>query len=116
MNNIIKIIFSIIGALVMFLLGWLANAWNNRGKVAKEVKEAITDLNEEHKKALKALKASYEEKLKKKNEIIADLKKIIERLIALFEPLQKDNVHGANRVMKVILKNKEKLNQLEGEE
>lgn len=115
MNNIIKIILSLIGALLIYLAGWFSNAWKHRGKVAKEVKEAISDLNKEHKKALKAVKASYEEKLKKKDEIIEDLNKIIDRLIALFEPLQKDNAPGANRVMKNILKNKEKLDKLEEE-
>ena len=47
--------------------------------------------------------------VKEKEEIINSLYKIIERLIGLFEPLQKENVFGANRVMNNIKKNKERL-------
>lgn len=109
MSNILKIIFSLIGALCIFLAGWFSHAWKNRGNTAKEVKKTIVDLNKERKKAEKAIRKSYEVKLKQKEEIINSLYKIIERLIGLFEPLQKENVFGANRVMNNIKKNKERL-------
>lgn len=112
MSNIFKIIFSLIGALSLFLAGWFAHAWKNRGNIAKDVKKTIVDLNKERKKAEKAIKDSYEEKLKQKEEIIQSLYKIIERLIGLFEPLQKDNVFLANRVMNNIAKNKERLDKI----
>lgn len=112
MSNIFKIIFSLIGALSLFLAGWFAHAWKNRGNIAKEVKKTIVDLNKERKKAEKAIRDSYEEKLKQKEEIIQSLYKIIERLIGLFEPLQKDNVFLANRVMNNIAKNKERLDKI----
>lgn len=66
-------------------------------------------MNKERKKAERSKRNSYEEKLKQKDEIIENLYKIIERLIGLFEPLQKENVFGANRVMNNIKKNKERL-------
>jgi single-stranded DNA-specific DHH superfamily exonuclease len=112
MGKILNIIFSLIGALLLFLAGWFAHAWKNRGNIAKEVKKTIVDLNEERKKAEKAIRDSYEEKLKQKEEIIQRLYKIIERLIGLFEPLQKDNVFGANRVMNNITKNKKRLDKI----
>lgn len=109
MGKILNIIISLIGALFLFLAGWFAHAWKNRGNIAKEVKRTIVDLNKERKKAEKAIRKSYEVKLKQKEEIINSLYKIIERLIGLFEPLQKENVFGANRVMNNIKKNKERL-------
>ncbi len=109
MDKVIKIILSILLALLTFLAGWLAHAWKNRDKVAKEVKKAISDINEQHKKALKSLKDDYENKLKKKNEIISELKKIIERLIKLFESTEGP---GVAKVMKNLNTNKEKLYRL----
>lgn len=109
MDKVIKIILSILWALLAFLAGWLAHAWKNRDKVTKEVKKAISDINEQHKKALKSLQADYEKKLKKKNEIISELKKIIERLITLFESIEGP---GVDKVMKNLNTNKEKLHRL----
>lgn len=109
MDKVIKIILSILLALLSFLAGWLAHAWKNHNKVAKEVKKAISDLNEQHKKALKSLKDDYENKLKKKNEIISELIKIIERLIKLFESTEGP---GVAKVMKTLNTNKEKLYRL----
>jgi hypothetical protein len=45
MSNILKIIFSLIGSLCIFLAGWFSHAWKNRGNTAKEVKKTIVDLN-----------------------------------------------------------------------
>lgn len=112
MSNLLKIILSLIWGLVLFLAGWFSHAWKNRGNVTKEVKKTIVDLNEERKKAEKAIRDSYEEKLKKKEEIIKSLYKIIERLIDLFEPLQKDKAYGAERVLNNIKKNKDRLDKI----
>ena len=109
MDKVIKIILSILGALLFFLLGWFAHVWKNREMVAKEVKKAISDINGQHKKALESLKDDYEEKLKKKNEIVSELKIIIERLIKLFESVEGP---GVAKVMKNLSINKEKLYRL----
>ena len=109
MDKVIKIILSLLCALLFFLAGWLAHVVKNRKKVAKEVKKAISDINEQHKKALKSLKDDYENKLKKKNEIISELKIIIERLIKLFESTEGP---GVAKVMKNLNTNKEKLYRL----
>lgn len=109
MDKIIKIILSILAALLMFLAGWLAHAWKNRGKVTTEVKKAIVDLNKQHKKALEALKKDYDEKLKAKDKIIAELKNIIDRLIKLFESTEGP---GVARVIRNLQINKEKLHKL----
>lgn len=45
MDKVIKIILSIIGALLVFLVGWFFHAWENRGEVEKEVNKAIKELN-----------------------------------------------------------------------
>ena len=109
MDKVIKIILSILLALLAFLAGWFAHAWKNRDKVAKEVKKEISDINEQHKKALKSLKDDYEKKLKKKNEIISELNKIIERLIKLLESTEGP---GVAKVMKNLNTNREKLHRL----
>lgn len=93
MRNVIKIILSILYALLGFLIGWFVHAWKNRGKVAKEVKQAIVDLNKEHKKALEAMRKKYNEKLNEKGQIIKSLTQIIERLLKLFD---EKNEYGAS--------------------
>ncbi len=109
MDKVPKIIVSIIIALGLFLAGWFAHAWKNREEVPRQVKKAISVLNENHKKALKALKDDYEEQLKKKNEIIADLQQIIERLLKLFETIPGS---AASKVVDNLVTNREKLNNL----
>lgn len=109
MQNVIKIILSILAALLMFLAGWLAHAWKNRDKVAKEVKKAISDLNKEHKKALESLKKNYDEQLKKKDEIISELKKIIDRLIRILESQEGP---GVAKIINNLNTNKERLYKL----
>ena len=109
MDKVIKIILSILGALLMFLVGWFSHAWKNRGEVGKEVNKAIKELNKQHNKALKSLKDEYDEKLRKKDEIISSLKSIIDRLIKLFESMEGN---AAAKVMSNLIKNKEKLNNL----
>ena len=84
MDKIIKIISSILTALLIFLAGWSAHAWKNQGKVTTEVKKTITDLNKQHKNALETLKKDYDKKIEEKNKIIANLKAIIDRLIKFF--------------------------------
>lgn len=110
MDKVIKITFSILAALLMFLAGWLAHAWKNRNEVTKEVKKAIIDVNEQHKKALHSLKDDYEKRLKKKNEIISELKKIIDRLIKLFESIEEGP--GVIKVINTLRTNQEKLRSL----
>ena len=110
MDKVIKITLSILAALVMFLVGWFAHAWKNRNKVAKEVKKAIIDINEQHKKALHSLKDDYEKKLKKKDEIISELKKIIDRLIKFFESIGEGP--GVVKVINTLKTNQEKLRSL----
>lgn len=109
MDKVIKIILSILGALLFFLLGWFAHVWKNREMVAKEVKKAISDINGQHKKALESLKDDYEEKLKKKNEIVSELKIIIERLIKYIKTIE---APGVARLEKNLNENYEKLNKL----
>lgn len=112
MGNVIKIIISILGALTMFLAGWFLHAWKNRKAIAKEVKKTIADVNKEHKKALEALKLDYEKKLKKKDEIIADLHSIIDCLLNVLLPLQSSNAFGVDKLINNLNKNKEKLYKL----
>jgi len=112
MDKIIKIILSIIGALLMFLAGWVSKAWTDRGHVRNEVKKAISDLNQEHKKALESLKSDYENRIKQKNEIIKKLNEIIDRLFNVLKPLQKDGYSDVNRVVDNLNKNKRKLEKI----
>ena len=109
MNNIIKIILSILAALTLFLAGWFSHAWKNRDQVSTEVKKAIEALNQEHKKALEAIKRDYKDKLEDKNDIINNLNLIINRLIKVF-----DTIEGAAavRVVKNLKQNQEKLHRL----
>lgn len=110
MDKVIKIILSILGALLLFLAGWFAKAWENRGKVTKEVKQAMTDLNNEHKKALKALLNDHEKKMRKKDEIITRLLQIIERLINTSSVLPHNNV--VDKLLRNLAMNKNKLHKL----
>lgn len=106
MDKVIKIILSILVALCAFLAGWFAHAWKNRKEVPKEVKKAISELNREHKKALKSIRDSYEEKLKKKEEIIKSLEQIIDRLLKLFETIPGNS---SEKVISNLTTNKDKL-------
>lgn len=106
MDKVIKIILSILAALCAFFVGWFAHAWKNRKEVSKEVKKTISELNREHKEALKSIRDSYEEKLKKKEEIIKNLEQIIDRLLKLFESIPGKS---SERVISNLTTNKEKL-------
>ena len=64
MDKVIKIILSILAALLLFLLGVVFGGREKREKVSKDVKKAISDVNKQHKKALAALRDECEEKLK----------------------------------------------------
>ena len=112
MDKLIKITLSILGALVMFLLGWVGHAWKNRKEVTKEVKKAIVDVNAEHKKALRALKSSYEEKLKKKDEIITSLNNIINRLLTILAPMSNKEIKPVNNLVNNLNKNQKRLSNL----
>lgn len=92
------------------MAGWFAHARKNRDKVTKEVKIAIKDLNEQHKKSLEALKQDYDKKLEAKNRIIASLKAIIDRLTKLFESTEGS---GVEKVIRNLQINKEKLLSLQ---
>lgn len=82
MNQIAKICFSILTALAIFLAGWIGGNWNKKKAVSEAVKKAISETSKVQKKALERTKAEYEEKLRKKDELIAKLREIIERLLA----------------------------------
>ena len=112
MNNIVKIILSLILALVIFLAGWFAHAWKNRGKVAKEAKEALLEVNKLHKQAIMAIKDDYEKKLKKKDEIINKLLGIIDRLLQVLQPLQGTGAYGVDSLISKLNLNKEKLHSI----
>lgn len=91
MDKVIKVIIQILAALLIFIIGWFGGSLFTRRKTKKECNEAIKDLQEEHKKALKAQKQNYETKIDEKNKIIIRLKDIIERLLSL---LASDNGQG----------------------
>lgn len=82
MNQIAKICFQILAALAVFLAGWIAGNWNKKKAISNAVKKAITETSKVQKMALEKKKAEYEDKLRKKDELIAKLKEIIERLLA----------------------------------
>ncbi|MDE5739519.1 MAG: hypothetical protein K2H92_04300 [Bacteroidaceae bacterium] len=82
MNQIAKICFTILAALAIFLAGWIAGNWNTRNAVSGAVKKAISETTKVQKKALEKTKAEYEDKLRKKDELVVKLKEIIERLLA----------------------------------
>lgn len=109
MDKVIKIILSILAALLLFLLGVVFGGREKREKVSKDVKKAISDVNKQHKKALAALRDECEEKLKKKNEIISDLKKTIECLKIHLESVEEP---GVARLVKNLNDNQEMLNKL----
>ena len=80
----------IIGGLIVFLGGWLLGNHNKKKAVRDAVKKTIEELNREHKKALETLKKEYEEKLRQKDEIINDLKRILGRLLKELSPYASD--------------------------
>jgi len=73
MNSKIWVFIAIILGLLASLISWLLGLRMGRKQGAEEVKQAIKDVQAEHKEALSLLK-------KKKDEQIAGLLKIIERL------------------------------------
>lgn len=73
MNSRIWTLILIIVGLLACLIGWFMGLRRGRKQGAEEVKKAIIDVQAEHKEALSLLK-------KKKDEQIAGLLKIIERL------------------------------------
>ena len=81
MNQIAKICIQILAALAVFLAGWIAGNWNKKKAVSDAVKKAISETTKVQKKALEKTRAEYEDKLRKKDELIAKLKEIIERLL-----------------------------------
>ena len=109
MNKIVIIISTLIGALVMHLIDRVIFAKKDSKEHRTEIKQIIIELNNNNKRALKATKDSYEVKLKEKDEIISDFYQTIDRLIST---LKKDKSRGTNRVMKTVLKSKEKLDNL----
>lgn len=109
MDKVIKIILNILAALIIFLLGVVVSVWKNRDKVSIEVKKAIADVNEQHKKALKALKDNTEEKFEEKDEIISNLINIIEHLKKYIKTIE---APGVARLEKNLNENYEKLNKL----
>lgn len=82
MNQIAKICAQILVALAVFLAGWIAGNWNKKKAISEAVKKAISETNKVQKQALERTKAEYEDKLRKKDELIVKLKEIIERLLA----------------------------------
>lgn len=73
MNNKIWSLICIIVALLFLLIGWFLGLRKQKKQGAEEVKQAIRDVQAEHKEALSLLK-------KEKEEQITGLLKIIERL------------------------------------
>ena len=112
MDKIIKIIYAILAALAAFLVGWFAHAWKNRKQITTEVKKTIADLNREHEKALEAMKESYIDKLKKKDEIIRNLQDIIDRLLGKLKPLQGTGAYGVDLLISKLNSHKNQLKNL----
>lgn len=81
MAQIGKICLIILAALTIFLAGWIAGNWNKKKEITKAVKKAISDTQKVHGEVLKNIKADYEEKLRKKDDIIQRLMDIINRLL-----------------------------------
>lgn len=79
-----KIGVNILGALLVYLVGYLLGNKNKEKEKAEAVKKAIVDVKQANKKALQKNKNDFEEKLNQKNEVIEDLKSIIERLVSKF--------------------------------
>lgn len=83
MNQIAKICLQILAALTIFLLGWIGGNWNKKKAISKAVKKAMSETRKVQKMASEKTKAKYEDKLRRKDELIAKLKEIIERLLSL---------------------------------
>ncbi len=81
MGQIAKICIQILVALTLFLTGWIAGNWNKKKAITDATKKAICDVQKTQKEALMRVKGEYEDKLRKKDEIINRLKDIIERLL-----------------------------------
>lgn len=109
MDKVIKISLNLLAALLIFLVGVVVGGWKKSDKVRKEVKKAIADVNEEHKKSLKVLEEDIETKFKEKDEIISNLKNIIERLKKYLESVEGP---GVARLEKNLNENYERLNKL----
>jgi len=85
-----QIVIKVIIGLISFLGGWLLGNRNKKKAVRDAVKRTIEELNREHKKALETVKKEYEEKLRKKDEIIEELKRILGRLLIELSPYASD--------------------------
>lgn len=83
--KIAKISVKILGALLVFLAGYLFGNKNKRKEKAKAVKKAIIEVNTLNKKALQKHKSDFEEKVNKQNEVIDGLKDVIERLVPILK-------------------------------
>ena len=81
MNQIAKICFQILAALAIFLAGWIAGNWKKKKAISDAVKKAISETSKVQKRALEKTGSEYEDKLRKKDELIAKLKDIIEQLL-----------------------------------
>lgn len=81
MDKVIKIIIGIIYSLILILLGWFAHAWMNRKEISQQIKQAIKDINEEHKKTLQTLRKEKDELIQALQEIIKNLQTIVNRLL-----------------------------------
>lgn len=112
MDKVIKIILQLLAALALFLCGWLAHSWKNRGQVKNEVEKAIKEMNEEHERALKALKREFNERINEKDEIIRRLKNIIDRLLRQIQPLQGTGAYGVDSLICKLNSSKDELNKL----
>ena len=112
MNNVVKIICSLLAALATFLAGYLVGTRKKQGQIEKEVKKAISDINKQHEQVLKQMKEEYENSLKTKDKIIRNLQSIIERLLRQLQPLQGSGDFGVDSLIANLNSNKEKLKNL----
>lgn len=110
MSSVIKVILSILAALIIFLAGVIFGSKNKEKRVRIEVKKAINDLNKEYKKALRAIKGDYEDKLREKEEIISRLSQFIDKLLFLL-----GSIEGVNTayIIENLNKNKDKLSKIQ---
>ena len=116
MNNILKVILSLLLALLMFLAGWFCKAWKD-SKIKKDVQKAVEAINKEHKEALKIMKDKYNKKIKEKDDIIIRQKNIIKRLNDIIDELLEklkpiNNSYSVNKLVNNLTLNKERLNKL----
>lgn len=116
MNNILKVILSLLGALLLFLAGWFGKAWKD-SKIKKDVQKAVEAINKEHKEALRTIKDKYNKKIKEKDDIIKKQKDIIERLIIIIDELLEklkpiNNSYSVNKLVNNLTLNKERLSKL----